>query len=199
MSTQAAAFGNCFQKQSPTERNVKSRQGTTFPICSSIFCTASRRFCSLSPRLVPSPTYTSAIICPKSALHRHKYRNGNLLSMLRDKRPLPARIRRSGYNHQECRKRHMKIGNHRVSHSKFVRREDELICQPSNSFKCPSVLTALSIARITVVPTAHTFLPVSLARLTVSPPLRPQASVPSPFCASSSLLHQCPEVAQAGM
>ena len=42
-----------------------------------------------------------------------------------------------------------------------------LLVHPSNSLRCPSVLTALSIARITVVPTAHTFLPLSLARFTV--------------------------------
>ena len=42
-----------------------------------------------------------------------------------------------------------------------------MFVHPSYSFKCPSVLTVLSIARITVVPTAHTFLPRSLARFTI--------------------------------
>ncbi len=95
VSTQAAAFRKLFSEAKPTDSNVKNRQETTFPICSSIFCTRHPGDSVLyHPRLVPGPTYTSAIVCPKSALHRHKYRNGNLLSMLRDKRPLPAHIRR---------------------------------------------------------------------------------------------------------
>lgn len=47
--------------ESPRGSDVKSRQGNDFPYLLLYLCTAVRRFCSLSPRLVPRLIYTFAI------------------------------------------------------------------------------------------------------------------------------------------
>ena len=112
----------------------------------------------------------------------HTYQNDNLLSMLRVSLHYLIITSKCSYNHQQSRKRHMKIRDHTIGHSKIIRRKMNLLVQPSKTFKCPSVLTALSTARITVVPTAQTLRPSSLARFT-----RLTASSPTCICSESIL------------